>query len=264
MNRMNTAISNIAWIAGEDEAVYAIMSQLGIEGLEIAPTRFFPEAPYSRLEEAAQKKAELASRGFTIPSMQSIWFGRSESLCGTESERQALTEYTLSAIDFAKAIGCRNLVFGCPRNRNIPYGADTSHLVPFFRSIAEYALLQGCVIGMEANPPIYNTNYINTTQQALELIAEVDSPSFGLNLDVGTMIHNGESAELLRGQVQRISHVHISEPGLNPIVARDLHRQLIELLKDEGYKGFVSLEMGKGLSVSRLCEQLTYLKRLCA
>ena len=45
---------------------------------------------------------------------------------------------------------------------------------------------------MEANPAIYNTNYINTTQEALDLIREVGSDGFRLNLDVGTMLENGE------------------------------------------------------------------------
>lgn len=53
-------------------------------------------------------------------SMQSIWYGRTEKLFGTEEERNLLLDYTKSAVDFAAAIGCKNLVFGCPKNRCIP------------------------------------------------------------------------------------------------------------------------------------------------
>lgn len=261
---MLAAISNIAWGADDDEAVYELLRRLGITGLEIAPTRLFPTDPYGELGRVRECRETLASGGLTVPSMQSLWYGRSESLFGSEDERLSLRDYTFSAIDFAEAIGCRNLVFGCPRNRNVPDGANPSDVLPFFRSIASYAAGKGCIIGMEANPPIYHTNYMNTTQQVLDLIREVNNSGFALNLDVGTMVYNGESAELLKGHVGSISHVHISEPMLKPVVPRDLHRELIEILREEGYAGYVSLEMSKGLTLDQLEEQLLYLKDLCS
>jgi sugar phosphate isomerase/epimerase len=85
---------------------------------------------------------------------------------------------------------------------------------------------KGTVIGMEANPPIYNTNYINDTLSALELIKEVNSEGFKLNLDIGTMIENKEPVDELVGNVNMINHVHISEPNLKPIEKMTLHREL--------------------------------------
>lgn len=72
--------------------------------------------------------------------------------------------------------------------------------VSFFREIGDYAASKGTIIGVEANPPIYNTNYVNDTSSALALIRQVGSKGFLLNLDVGTMFQNGENAELLAGQ----------------------------------------------------------------
>ena len=39
------AISNIAWDAKADEIIYALLKRAGYTGLEIAPTRLFPERP---------------------------------------------------------------------------------------------------------------------------------------------------------------------------------------------------------------------------
>lgn len=87
------SISNIAWQADEDTVVYEWMKKYGYDGLEIAPTRIFPEAPYERLEEAGNWAAALQEQhGFVVPSMQSIWFGRQEKLFGTAEERQILLE----------------------------------------------------------------------------------------------------------------------------------------------------------------------------
>ena len=262
---MKISISNISWDSSEDKMIYELMQNNGFSGLEIAPTRVFPEHPYDRLESATEWAEGLKNQyGFSIPSMQSIWFGRQEKLFGTEEERKVLVDYTKKAIDFSAAVGCGNLVFGCPRNRNMPDGADVQIGVDFFRTIGEYALSRGTVIGMEANPSIYNTNYINDTPSALRLIEEVDSEGFRLNLDVGTMIYSGERVEILKNKVHLISHVHISEPGLKPIVHRSLHEELKELLRMEDYSGFVSIEMGKTEHPGSLVEAALYVREVFA
>lgn len=256
---MKLSISNIGWEAGQDEKVYVLMKRYGFSGLEIAPTRIFPERPYEQLAEAAAWSAALAKEyGFSVPSMQSIWFGRKERLFGTDEERETLAAYTKKAVDFAAAIGCNNLVFGCPRNRVSVQDTDAAQGILFFKEMGGYAAQKGTRIGMEANPPIYHTNYINDTLSALELVKQVDSAGFLLNLDVGTMIHNQEEVSLLAGNVPRISHVHISEPELRAIEKRALHAELKKILSAEGYQGYVSIEMGKTDDLSVLEAAMEY------
>lgn len=260
---MKLSISNIAWEEKDDAQVYKWMKKYGFTGLEIAPTRIFPDRPYEKVGEAeAWSKKLLAENGFVVPSMQSIWYGRNEKLFGTEEERNILSTYTREAVDFAEIIGCKNLVFGCPRNRAVPDGGNAEMAVSFFRELGNYASEHGTVIGMEANPPIYNTNYINDTLSALELIHRVDSQGFRLNLDVGTMIQNGEKAEELVGNVKLINHVHISEPGLKTIENRELHRELCRILKEEGYDGFISIEMGKKEDISFIEDVMKYVQEI--
>lgn len=243
---MKLAISNIAWAAEQDEQMYGLMKGIGYEGLEIAPTRIFPQNPYENLEAASKWQQGLGKEyGFQVPSMQSIWFGRQEKIFGSQQERNELIAYTKKAIDFAAAIGCKNLVFGCPRNRVVPDGVSKELAIPFFKELGVYALQKGTRIGMEANPPIYNTNYVNDTKSALELMEQIEVQGFGLNLDVGTMVCNHEAVEILEGHVDGISHVHISEPGLKPIEKRSIHKELAAFLQENKYSGFVSIEMGK-------------------
>ena len=244
-----------------DEKVYEWMCNNSFSGLEIAPTRIISEKPYDKIAVAVAWKQCLEEKyGFVIPSMQSIWYGRQEKIFGTDEERMVLLEYTKKAIDFASAIGCKNLVFGCPRNRTLPEGMNPSSAIPFFKELGDYAYQKGTVIGMEANPPIYNTNYINDTRSALELVRRVDSKGFLLNLDIGTMIYSNEKVRELEGQVKYINHVHISEPGLSIIEPRELHKELHQVLKQESYNGFVSIEMGKVTDVSLICGTLRYVK----
>lgn len=260
---MRLAISNIAWESESDEKIYKCMKTFGFIGLEIAPTRIFSVNPYDCLEEAKRwKKGILEQYGFCVPSMQSIWFGRQEKIFGNQEERSALTEYTKKAIDFAAIIDCGNLVFGCPKNRNVPAGRNSDDAILFFKELADYAQIKGTVIGMEANPPIYNTNYINDTQSALELIDKVGSDGFKLNLDVGTMIQNNETVEGLKGRISMINHVHISEPNLRPIEKREIHQKLADLLRQEKYQGFVSIEMGKVEDTVIIEEAMKYVQEV--
>ena len=234
---------------------------MGFVGLEIAPTRVFPEKPYDDLYSAKLWAKRIKSDyELEISSMQSIWYGKSERIFGSKKERVALIDYTKKAVDFAETIGCKNLVFGCPRNRYLLDGIMVEDSVSFFKEIGNYAFAHKSVIAMEANPPIYNTNFINTTEQALEFIKMVDSNGFLLNLDVGTMIANGESVSTLKDNEKYIHHVHISEPGLKPIEKRKLHDELADFLRGFGYDGFISVEVGKQESVNELKKMMEYVK----
>ena len=87
---MKLAASNIAWSAEQDAKMYRRLQEMGIRGLEAAPTRLFPEQPYS-LEHCrqAERLRERLKRtyGLSVVSLQSIWYGRQEMLFGSEDER---------------------------------------------------------------------------------------------------------------------------------------------------------------------------------
>ena len=260
---MKISVSNIAWGPEDDEAVFRRMREYGFSGLEIAPTRIIPDAPYDHIPRAARFAQALRERyGFAVSSMQSIWYGVAEKVFGPAEDRTRLTAYTKKAVDFAEAVGCGNLVFGCPRNRALPEGADPAAAVPFFRELGDYAAAHHTALSLEANPPIYGTNYINTTAEALELIREVNSEGFGLNLDTGAMAENGEGIEVLRGSEKWIRHVHISEPGLVPLRRRPLHRELASFLRSFSYAGFVSLEAARPENPAALAEMMEYVSCL--
>lgn len=241
---MKLSISNIAWSPGMDTEMYKYLKGEGFEGMEIAPTRIFPENPYEKLEEAKIFAGKLKGRyGLTVSSMQSIWFGKSESIFGSYEERKTLIEYTKKAIDFATLIECKNLVFGCPKNRNIKDASQHTVAVAFFREIGEYAAEKGTVIAIEPNPPIYITNFINTTEQAFHVVKAVCCPGIKVNIDFGTIIENDESLNIIEENIDLVNHVHISEPFLVQIVERQLHKKLKDILVETKYDKFVSIEM---------------------
>lgn len=254
---MKLSISNIAWPKEWDLEVYEEMKRLGYSGVEIAPTRILQDNPYDRLDEIKLWKQEIVS-SFQISSMQSILYGRGENIFHSEEERIFLFEYLKKAIDFASTISCKNLVFGCPKNRNGVY-ENRDIACAFFREIGEYAFSKDVRIGMEAVPSTYNTDFLNTTEDTLNFIEDVHSAGIMLNFDVGAMITNEEDLSILEGRYNCISHVHISEPGLKKIQHREVHRELIKKLYEVKYDGFVSIEMGRQNSTQDVTDSLEYL-----
>lgn len=258
---MKLSVSNIAWTKEYDEEMYAFLQDEKIDGLEIAPTRIFPESPYDKNAAAAEFAGQLKEKySLLIPSMQSIWFGRTENIFASVEERKALLDYTKKAIDFAATIGCKNLVFGCPRNRAYADGTDIKVAIPFFEELGEYAYSRNTVLSMEANPPIYNTNYCNTTMEAVEVVKSVGSKGFLINLDIGTMIQNEEELHVVEAAREWLNHVHISEPGLAFVEHRTLHKELAAYLKDTGYDCFVSLEIKTQENIQNVKDAMHYLQ----
>lgn len=256
---MNLSISNIAWSKAQDEAVYGLMHKYGYNGLEIAPSRIIDKKPYDNLQEATEWAKELKkNHGFTISSMQSIWYGRQENLWESLGDQNFLIQYTQKAIHFAEAVKCEHLVFGCPRNRNMPNGASIHTAIDFFRAIGEYAAKHNVAIGIEANPAIYNTNFLNDTKSAISFVREVASEGITFNLDIGTMIENNEIIDILEGNTALIHHVHISEPNLITIKNHEVHKKLNELLKKHNYSHFISMEMKQGNSLLNLENAMAY------
>lgn len=260
---MKLSISNIAWDTINDDKIYDMIKKYKFKGLEIAPTRILKESPYDKLEEIKFWKDEIKEKyDLEISSMQSIWFGRTENLFNSKEEEDVLVDYTKKAIDFANIIECKNLVFGSPKNRNVNEGKDSKNEIEIFRILGEYAKRKNTVIGMEANPIIYNTNYINNTESALELIKKVNSKGFLLNLDFGTILSNDEDLKILIGNVKYINHVHISEPQLKIIKKRDIHKKLKKILLNENYEKFISIEMSKIDDIKKIENVIKYIKEI--
>ena len=99
------------------------------------------------------------------------------------------------------------------------------------------------VIAIEPNPPIYGTNFINTTEEAFALCRALNHPGLNVNLDTGTLLHDGDAPSLLTGNIALVNHVHLSEPYLAPLERRAFHRELRDVLRSLHFGNYVSIEM---------------------
>ena len=240
---MKLAASNIACEPEHSLRIYRAMADNGFSGLEAAPGKFFAGDPYGTIKQAKIFAESLkASCGLEICSLQSIWYGQRFRIVESAEARRRLLTQTQHVIELSDNIGCRNIVFGCPRNRAVDKPEDIPIVEDFLLKCADMADWFGIVIALEPNPTIYHTNFVNTTEQALALLKKLNHPALKLNLDFGTVIANHESLDWIREDSAWIHHVHISEPNLVAIREREEHKQLLHLLKESGYDGYVSIE----------------------
>ena len=155
----------------------------------------------------------------------------------------------LRAMRLAHRIGIPNLVFGSPKQRVIPEAMSREQAgataVAFFRSLGDRA--EGCCIAIEPNAAAYGTNFLNSMEEALAFVEMVDHPAITLNFDIGALHMNGDFDQL-EALAQRgaslISHVHFSEPNLEPAPANtDDAERVFATLERIGYQGWCSIEM---------------------
>lgn len=258
---MKLSISNIAWNKEDDDEVLTFLCQNNYNAIEIAPTIIL-DNPYDNLDRIVEYRKNIKDKyHLDISSIQSIWYGKSGNIFNLE-DRDELLSYTKKAILFASAIDCHNLVFGCPKNRNIPEGHKEDEVIDFFRCLGEYAKEHHTIIALEANPKIYNTNFLNKTIEAFNFARKIGSDGIKVNVDLGTIIENKESLDDIKNNIDLVNHVHISEPYLKEIEKRSIHKELIDLLKSLDYDKYLSIEMKNLDSLKKLEEIILYIKEI--
>ncbi|MEG0091075.1 MAG: sugar phosphate isomerase/epimerase family protein [Oscillospiraceae bacterium] len=257
---MKYSISNIGWEQKDDVEMYGFLQQQGMDGIEIAPTRLFCD-PYHNLELAQQYSEMLKNRyNLQVSSMQSIWYGVTQQVFGSEEERAFLTDYTKKAIDFARSMGIKNLVFGCPKNRNVPTGKNPQEAVDFFRELGEYAVKRGTVLALEPNPIIYGTNFLNTTAQTCEFCKEVASEGVKVNIDFGAILYNNENPHIIKTYKNLVNHIHLSVPNLEYVEKIPEHGTLKKVLDKIDYGDYLSIEMKNQQDIEKVKKAILYLK----
>ena len=247
---MRLAVSNIAWAADEQDAILAALPELGVTGIEIAPTMVWPNWDGATPAAALALRDALAGQGFAIPALQSILFARPDlHVFGDAASRDALVSHIARVAALAGALGAGVMVFGSPRNRlrgDIAPEQAMDQAVPLFRALAEACRNEGTALGIEANPPQYGGDFLLRWTEAAELVARVDHPGVVLHLDTAcTALAGDDPVEAAAACAARLGHFHVSAPMLAPVDdASDIaHPAVAAALRAGGYTGWVSIEM---------------------
>jgi sugar phosphate isomerase/epimerase len=246
---MRLAFGNIAWSPDEDGAVAEQLRDNGFEGIEVAPTRLWPNWDGATPQAAAASARAIREAGFTTPSFQSLLFGRPDlQVFGSHRQQADLLAHLGMVAKLAAAMQAKVLVFGSPKNRDrgelTPAQAMQS-AIPFFRQAGQLCAEVGVTLAIEANPVCYGCNFVTHWREAEELVRQCKHPGIGLHLDTACTLLAGDDPVAAVSQVVDILvHVHASEPDLGAFSSpRTDHLAMGQALKAAAYGGWCSVEM---------------------
>ena len=261
------ACSNLSWKIEDTDKVLTLLKEKFFNGIELAPSKLFGNF---ELKKDHIAHIERIKRIYNLPtvSIQSMWFGLTHNIYRSKEDRFILLKRTKRLVVFADKIGCRNIVFGCPKNRNIPENMFNSSkkiaeeiALDFFYKIGMYCKKHSTILSLEANPNIYGTNFLNTTLDCIDFTNKLSISSIKTNLDFGTVIYNQEKLNEIEPNLKKINHVHISEPYLKLIKKSEKHKELFKILQKNNFDGFVSIEMNNQ-SYQDLIEVINYVQTI--
>ncbi|MFM0145475.1 sugar phosphate isomerase/epimerase family protein [Paraburkholderia sp. RL18-085-BIA-A] len=219
---MRISISNIAWDHSEDESLAELFARYGVDAIDIAPTKYFLDPASAGAGEIARVKDAWSRRGIEVIGMQSLLFGTvGLNLFGSAESREAMLAHLRAICHVGQGLGATRLVFGSPKNRNrgdLDNDAALDIAVPFFRRLGEIAGESSMIICLEPNPTCYDSNFMTTSKETLDVVRQVDHAAIRMQLDTGAMTINAEALEeTVRECASAIGHVHASEPALIPV-----------------------------------------------
>lgn len=264
---MKLAISNIAWEGEEEHEISHLMQELGICGVEIAPSKISSDITQIDAQDLLNYKNFWNNKHIEIIAMQSLLYGHPEMRIFFDSTSREKTLHHLQlCADIGEKLGVKALVFGSPKNRFIPDDYDYMDTAKeFFEDIGRYCKRKGSAFCLEPNPTEYGANFLCRTKDAITFVREVDNEGLKVNIDIGTIIMNREDyRDILNYGLAYTGHVHISEPFLNPIdTDRDIYKNIINLLNDFDYSGCVSIEMKSTFQKQNIETVKGVLKDIC-
>lgn len=247
---MKLAVSNIAWTNEEEPAVAKLLQNLGVEYIEIAPTKLWQNPTIIDPNEVLAYVEFWRSYGIKIVAFQSMLFNRPDlRLFDDESKRQQTFTYLQDFTRLAGDMGAGVMVFGSPKNRqrgNVSIAAATQIAESFFAEIGKTAAEKGINFCIEPNAEQYACDFVTNAGQGIDLVNSVATAGFGLHLDIACMTLAGDDIEMsIKAAAPILGHFHISSPMLGDVKPdTELeHDTAAAALRSIAYDKYVSIEM---------------------
>lgn len=246
---MRLAISNIAWDISEDASVADLLGKFGVDAVDVAPGKYFPDPASAKDEDIAKVRRWWADHGIEITGMQALLFGTTGlNVFGESKSQEAMLEHLRAVCRIGAGLGAMRLVFGSPKNRDRSGLSDAQALeqaVSFFRRVGNTAQEHGVIVCLEPNPTRYGANFMTTSAETAHVVAAVGHEAIRMQFDTGALTINGESpGAVLECSSRLIGHVHASEPDLVPLGDGGTDHQLMHrALSQHLPEHLVSIEM---------------------
>ncbi|MDC1214662.1 sugar phosphate isomerase/epimerase [Rhodospirillales bacterium] len=244
---ISVSASTIALPPGDHDAVLSSLPELGIEALEVAPSRRWDNT-WQELKpsDVTTYRRVIETTGLSVLGLHSLLFDHKDlSLFGDEKTQNDLADFLVHLSAVCRDLGGRTLIWGGGRLRHdVPITAATNHAISFMGDVCHRIEKHGTCFCFEPLGPT-DSDFINSAREALEICHAISHPALQMQLDAKALFENNEITEdLFVAVADELVHVHANEPGLAVVGSSgDVdHKQIGQFLRRINYNGYVSAE----------------------
>jgi len=223
-------------------------AKIGYDGLELAPFTL-SETPH-QLSDKEINKVKQAAKDAGIEIVSLHWLlVTPEGLSITsknDKTRKRTIEVMRGLIDLCAALGGKILVHGSPQQRKLENADSRQRGIDSFAAIADEAERAGVTYCLE---PLSKeeTDFINSTDEAVSIVKEIGSPVVKTMLDCrAAWLSETESVEALLKRwlpTGHIKHIHLNETNkLAPGQGEHSFSPILESLIKQDYRGAIGVE----------------------
>jgi len=234
------------------EDVFSYAAQIGCDGVEIAPHTLADSV--ADLSTTRRREIRQAAERHGVEILGLHWLlVKPEGLSINHPDaavRKRTQEQIRALIHLCADLGGRILTHGSPGQRTVQEGWDVRES---WRRARE--TFESCLSALEDRDTVYciepldrtNTNFINTSAEALRLVREIDHPRFQLMVDCRSAeMSDGSAVTALETALASgyLRHVHVNDvTGRGPGFGRVRFVPILERLSRAEYAGYVSVEV---------------------
>lgn len=228
-----------------------LAAALGYDGLEVAPFTLGEQPHLLGPEARAEARRAAADAGVRIGSLHWLLVApEGLSITSADPDVRARTlEVMLRMVELCSDLGAEILVHGSPRQRALPAGdregaiARATEAFAIAGRAAEAAGVCYCIEPLSR----HETEFINTVEEALEIVEEVASPGLRSMIDCrAARLSEDQPVEvLIRRHVPAgvVRHVHVNDSnGRAPGQGADEFAPVLAALMEVDYEGDVGVE----------------------
>lgn len=239
----------IATLSFEEQCKF--IRATGYDGIEIAPFTLGDEPHKLSASTKNEVKKIAADYGVPITGLHYLMIAP-KGLSITSSDkavRERSTDVMRRLCDLAAELGAKLLVHGSPNQRLLEPGKEaeqTKYGIECFAKAAEAAAKNKVVYLLEPMS-VKSTGFINTVEQAVKVVRDINSPGLSTMLDCSAAGHSETNPipDVLKKWIPSglIAHVHFNDPNRRGPGEGELAiAPIVQALRDAGYKGDAAIE----------------------
>lgn len=231
------------------ERVCRLLSDLGYDGVEIAPFTFGPSVTEVSPERRREIRQVAADAGLEIVGLHWLLASPKGLHIHTQDAavRQRTVDYLRALVEFAGDLGAPVMIFGSPAQRRLEDGdvqGAWERTQDSFRQVLP-TLSERNVTLCQESLPAPEADFIQTAAEAARMVREIDHPHFRLMLDVKSMCSEAQPpAEIIRQWAPLVEHFHANDANRRgPGFGDTDFRPIAAALREVGYRRYVSVEV---------------------